>query len=152
MQITRQADYALRAVLYLARLEPGRKEPTSRIAEERHIPPSFLAKIISQLAIAELITTSRGAHGGVALSKSPGEISILEVVEAIDGPIGLNDCTQDPKDCVFGEDCPLRMVWCGTQDELVDRLRATTFAKFIDADLLQRWMTYNKQKPIKRGT
>lgn len=146
MQITRQADYALRAVLYLARLEPGRKEPTSRIAEERHIPPSFLAKIISQLSTRELITTARGARGGVALKKNPGEISILEVVEAIDGPIGLNDCTQDPRDCPFGDDCPLRMLWCSTQTELVDRLRATTFAKFIDPDLLQRWMAYEKQK------
>ena len=64
MQITRQADYALRAMLYLAQLEPTQRAATSQIAEEQHIPPSFLAKIISQLSIAGLIHTSRGARGG----------------------------------------------------------------------------------------
>ena len=131
MQITRQADYALRAMIYLARLEPNRRAATSQIAEEQHIPPSFLAKIISQLSIAGLIHTSRGARGGVSMARTPGEISILEVVEAIDGPIALNECTEDPSACPFGDDCPLRPLWCDTQAELVDRLRKTTFANYL---------------------
>ena len=65
MQITRQADYALRAMVFLARLEPNNKAATKKIAEQQKIPPSFLAKIVSQLSIAGLIHTSRGAHGGV---------------------------------------------------------------------------------------
>lgn len=132
MQITRQADYALRAMLYLARLEPNQRAATSQIAEEKNIPPSFLAKIISQLAIAGLIHTSRGARGGVSLARAPEDISVLEVVEAIDGPIGLNDCTHDAADCPFGEDCPLRVLWCSAQEDLVEKLRQTTFAKFIE--------------------
>ena len=52
MQITRQADYAVRAVLYLSGLDNGRRAPTSEIAQEQHIPPSFLAKIVSQLSVA----------------------------------------------------------------------------------------------------
>jgi len=132
MQITRQADYALRAMLYLAKLEPTQRAATSQIAEEQHIPPSFLAKIISQLSIAGLIHTSRGARGGVSLARTPEEISILEVVEAIDGPIALNECTDNPSACQFGEDCPLRPLWCDTQAELVKRLRKTNFAHFID--------------------
>ena len=131
MQITRQADYALRAMIYLARREPNRRAPTSQIAEEQHIPPSFLAKIISQLSIAGLIHTSRGARGGVSMARTPAEISILEVVEAIDGPIALNECTEDPSACPFGDDCPLRPLWCDTQAELVDRLRKTTFANYL---------------------
>jgi Rrf2 family protein len=131
MQITRQADYALRAMIYLARLEPNQRAATSHIAEEQRIPPSFLAKIISQLSIAGLVHTSRGARGGVSMARTPGEISILEVVEAIDGPIALNECTEDPSACPFGEDCPLRPLWCDTQAELVDRLRKTTFANYL---------------------
>jgi Rrf2 family protein len=130
MQITRQADYALRAMLYLAQLEPSQRAATSQIAEEQHIPPSFLAKIISQLSIAGLIHTSRGARGGVSLAHSPEEISILEVVEAIDGPIALNECTHNSGSCPFGESCPLRPLWCETQADLVDRLRKTNFAQF----------------------
>ncbi len=132
MQITRQADYALRAMLYLARLEPGKRAATSQIAGDKRIPPSFLAKIISQLSIAGLISTARGAKGGVSLARLPEHISVLEVVEAIDGPIMLNDCTHDPAECPFGEDCPLHTVWCTAQSELVERLRGTTFAQFIE--------------------
>ena len=131
MQITRQADYALRAMLYLAQLEPTQRAATSQIADEQHIPPSFLAKIISQLSIAGLIHTSRGARGGVSLARTPGEITILEVVEAIDGPISLNECTHSTGACAFGETCPLRPLWCETQSELVARLRKTTFAQFL---------------------
>jgi Rrf2 family protein len=135
MQITRQADYALRAMLYLAQLEPTQRAATSQIAEEQHIPPSFLAKIISQLSIAGLIHTSRGARGGVSMARTPEEISILEVVEAIDGPIALNECTHSPASCPFGENCPLRPLWCETQADLVDRLRKTNFAQFVNTQL-----------------
>jgi Rrf2 family protein len=131
MQITRQADYALRAMLYLAQLEPNKRAATSQIAEDQHIPPSFLAKIISQLSIAGLIHTSRGARGGVSLARTAEEVSVLEVVEAIDGPISLNECTEDPSACSFGEDCPLRPLWCDTQSELIKRLRKTSFAEFV---------------------
>lgn len=131
MQITRQADYALRAMLYLAQLEPSQRAATSQIAEVQHIPPSFLAKIISQLSIAGLIHTSRGARGGVSLARSPEDVNILEVVEAIDGPIALNECTHSATACPFGESCPLRPLWCETQAELVNRLRSTTFAQFV---------------------
>jgi Rrf2 family protein len=130
MQITRQADYAIRAVLYISKLEPNQRAATSQIAKAQHIPPSFLAKIISQLSIAGLLHTSRGARGGVMLARESKDISLLEVVEAIDGPIAINECVNDEGICSFGSDCPLRPVWCETQDDLVKRLRATDFAQF----------------------
>jgi Rrf2 family protein len=131
MQITRQADYALRAMLYLAQLEPSQRAATSQIAEIQRIPPSLLAKIISQLSIAGLIHTSRGARGGVSLARPPEAISVLEVVESIDGPIALNECSQSAGACPFGETCPLRSLWCGTQSEMVEKLRKTTFAQVL---------------------
>ena len=132
MQITRQADYALRAVLYLAQIGSDRRAATSHIAEEQQIPPSFLAKIVSQLSVAGLLQTSRGARGGVSLARPPEEISLLEVVEAIDGPILLNECVTNHSACSFGEDCPMRPVWCEAQAELVARLGNTTFDKFVN--------------------
>ena len=130
MQITRQADYAIRAVLYLAKLGSNQRAATSTVAQEQHIPPSFLAKIISQLSIAGLLHTSRGARGGVTLARPAEDITLLEVVEAIDGPIALNECVTDQDSCSFGAECPLRPVWCDAQDELVTRLRSTNFAQF----------------------
>ncbi len=134
MQITRQADYAIRAVMYLARLEPGKRAATSQIASEQHIPPSFLAKIVSQLSVAGLLSTSRGARGGVTLARPPEEITLLEVVEAIDGPILLNECVGNNGTCTFTRSCPLQEVWCEAQADLVSRLRSTTFGNLIPVE------------------
>jgi Rrf2 family protein len=131
MQITRQADYAVRAVLYLAKLGSDQRAATSQIAQEQQIPPSFLAKIVSQLSVAGLLQTSRGARGGVALAKPAEEISLLEVVEAIDGPILLNECVGSSGVCTFGDSCPMRPIWCDAQSELVNRLRTTSFQEFL---------------------
>lgn len=131
MQITRQADYALRAMLFLARLDENERAPTSQIAEVQQIPPSFLAKIISQLSIAGLIHTSRGARGGVGLARPASEISMLEVIEAIDGPVNLNQCLNTPHICDFEDTCPLHTVLCETQQELVEKLRKSTFDKLV---------------------
>jgi Rrf2 family protein len=131
MQITRQADYAIRAVLHLARVGTGRRASTSQIAQDQNIPPSFLAKIVSQLSVAGLLQTSRGARGGVSLARAPNDITLLEVIEAIDGPILLNECVADEANCTFSEDCPLRPVWCEAQAELVARLSSTHFGQFV---------------------
>jgi Rrf2 family protein len=134
MQITRQADYAARAVLHLARLEPNQKAATSAIAKEQNIPPSFLAKIVAQLSVAGLLHTLRGARGGVSLAKPPGEISLLEVIEAIDGPILLNECVADPSVCAFSESCPIHEVWREAQHDLAQRLNTITFDVILARD------------------
>lgn len=135
MKITRQADYAIRAVNHLSTLylsNPKGTVPTRKIAEEQSIPPSFLAKIISQLSIAQLITTSRGASGGVTLKKQPNDISLLDVVEAIDGPILLNECVAESSLCTHESDCPLKPIWGDAQVELVRRLRSTNFGQLAN--------------------
>jgi Rrf2 family protein len=132
MQITRQADYAVRAVLYLARLGSTERAATSTVAEEQRIPPSFLAKIISQLSIAGLLHTSRGARGGVTLAREAKDITLLEVIEAIDGPIQLNECVGEDAECSFDGECPLRSVWCDAQEMLVKRLRGTNFHQLLE--------------------
>lgn len=137
MQITRQADYAVRAVYYLARLGFERRAATSQIAEEQSIPPSFLAKIVSQLSVAGLLQTSRGARGGVSLARSPEQITLLEVVEAIDGPILLNECVaENGNPCGFKDDCLLYPVWSDAQTDLVNRLKSTNFGQFVQPEVV----------------
>jgi Rrf2 family protein len=131
MQITRQADYAVRAIYFLSNLGFESRASTSQIAKEQHIPPSFLAKIISQLSVAGLLHTSRGARGGVSLARDPKDITMRDVVEAIDGPILLNECVEDAHGCKFDKDCPMRLMWCEIQDDLISRLESTTFADFV---------------------
>jgi Rrf2 family protein len=134
MQITRQADYAMRAIYYLSMIGMENRASTSQIAKEQNIPPSFLAKIISQLSVSGLLHTSRGARGGVMLARKPQDITMLDVVEAIDGPILLNECVEDAHGCKFDKDCPMRSMWCEIQDDLVTRLGGTTFADFINKE------------------
>ena len=134
MQITRQADYAMRAIYYLSMIGMENRASTSQIAKEQNIPPSFLAKIISQLSVAGLLHTSRGARGGVMLARKPQDITMQDVVEAIDGPILLNECVEDAHGCKFDKDCPMRSMWCEIQDDLVTRLGGTTFADFINKE------------------
>jgi DNA-binding IscR family transcriptional regulator len=110
MEITRQADYAIRAILFLAENEKKGRAPTNLIAEAKHIPPSFLAKIISQLSVAGLV---------------------LEVIDAIDGPISINECALDLSVCEFGKECLVGPVWCRLQEELVSRLKEVTFRQLV---------------------
>ncbi len=131
MQITRQADYAIRAIMHLAQLGADEKASTSQIAEEKDIPLSFLAKIIAQLSVAGLLQTMRGARGGVTLARPPQEINLLEVVEAIDGPIMLNECVSDSYEC-SQHGCPMRPIWQETQADLVNRLKSSTFDQFVN--------------------
>jgi Rrf2 family protein len=136
MQITRQADYAVRAILYLAQVGSNRdngRVATGSVAKEQNIPSSFLAKIIAQLSIAGLLDTLRGAHGGVKLARKPMDITLMEVVEAIDGPIQLNICVETPGTCPLEPNCSVRMVWCDAQNELVTRLRNTNFAELASS-------------------
>jgi Rrf2 family protein len=130
MQITHQADYAVRTILYLSRLEPSHRVSTSEIAKFNHIPPSFLTKIISQLSIAGLIHTSRGARGGVWLAKPPEAISLLDVLQAIDGTLALNQCVENPEDCSFSKSCLIHKFWEDTCREVVGKLKSSTFDQF----------------------
>ena len=129
MQITRQAEYAVRTVLYLAKQEPGACVATARIAKEQDIPNSFLAKIILQLSAVGLLHTTRGAKGGVTLARTPDAISLLEVIEAVDGAIELNDCVSENARCQRSRSCPVRKTWCDARADLVKRLSHAKFAQ-----------------------
>ena len=127
MQISRRADYGVRVILDLATNCRQERASTHEIAARQNIPSPFLAKIISQLALAGLITTYRGAGGGVSLSRPSSEISLLNVIEALEGPIALNRCVTDPEGCPQNDRCPVHDVWIRAQAELIALLAATTF-------------------------
>jgi Rrf2 family protein len=131
MQITRQADYAVRAVLNVAKLEEGERLATSVIAEEENIPLPFLAKIVSQLSVKGILDAMRGASGGVRLARPPAEITLLEVIEAIDGEISLNRCVLNEEACTSTDSCPVHEVWCDAQRDLVRRLELTRFDSLL---------------------
>jgi len=133
MQLTRQADYAVRAVLYLAERKPDERVTTAEVGREQHIPLTFLTKIMAQLSAAGLVLATRGSHGGIALARPAEAVSLLDIVEAIEGPVQLNACVTDPTACPMGSACRVQAVWCEAQTDLVTRLKNTTFASLTQA-------------------
>ena len=68
------------------------------------------------------------------MARQPKQISLLDVIEAIDGPINVNECVLHPESCIFSDDCPAHNVWCDIQDNLVNRLSATHFAQLLEKE------------------
>jgi Rrf2 family protein len=91
-----------------------------------------LAKIISQLSLAELVTTHRGAGGGVTLARPPSDISLLQVIEALEGPVHLNRCLIEPEACPQNGHCPVHDVWAKAQTQLSTLLDLTTFDRLAE--------------------
>ena len=127
MEISRRTDYGVRVILDLASQPASVRASTQEIAERQHIPSPFLAKIVSQLSLAGLVTTYRGAGGGVTLAREASEISLLEVIEALEGPVQLNRCLIEPDACPSNSHCPVHDIWAKAQGELISLLEVTTF-------------------------
>ncbi len=131
LEITRQADYALRATVEVARMDFGDRAPTAIIAERQRIPLPFLAKIVSQLVVRGILEATRGASGGVSLARPAETITMLEIIEAIDGPITINRCTRDPAVCEMSATCPFCEIFTEAQQQLVSQLSHTSLAELV---------------------
>jgi Rrf2 family protein len=119
LQLTRGGEYALRAMTYLACVPDGQVASLRDICHAQDIPETFLAKILQSLAHAGLAVSHRGAHGGFALARPATEISMRDVVEAVDGPIALNPCVLCPEECVRSEACQVHKAWEQAQEQLM---------------------------------
>lgn len=131
MEISRRTDYGVRVILDLANLPFSQRASTQDIADRQSIPAPFLAKIISQLSLSGLVTTYRGAGGGVSLARPASEISLLQVIEALDGPVRLNRCVIEPSACPRDSYCPVHHIWAKAQVELTELLGGTTFDELV---------------------
>lgn len=130
MEITQQADYAIRAVLELALHAQDAQDIrvfSGEIARRQGIPAAFLTKILARLAAAGIVATQRGVNGGIRLTRPPDQVTVLQVVEAIDGPITLNRCVRDPRACGRRMDCVVHPIWATICSELRARLDSYDF-------------------------
>ncbi len=128
MQLTRQADYAVRVVLDLSS-QPQHHCRTGEIGRRQRIPAAYLRKIVHHLARAGFVRTRRGADGGVSLLREPAAISLRQVVEAVEGPLRLNRCLVRRGECALERICPVHPVWQHIQDVMIRELDAVTFAQ-----------------------
>jgi Rrf2 family protein len=151
--LSRRADYGVRAMMDIASQQPTERTIVSKIAKRQDIPPSFLAKIVPLLAHAGLVRTSLGATGGITLATSPKEISLLQIIEAIDGPFALNLCSLNPSDCQQYATCSACQVWGKAQAQFNQTLAQTRLSDLASPSVtatMQRGgaVATRKSKPI----
>ncbi|MCL6471416.1 MAG: Rrf2 family transcriptional regulator [Firmicutes bacterium] len=126
MKLTMQGEYAIRAMLELAREYPsGKLIPAKELALRQDIPPVFLTKTLSLLAKAGLIINHRGSRGGIRLAKDASKITIKDVVEAIEGPFRLNMCLGVAGACDRKPGCKVHRVWHRAQEAMLKELSVT---------------------------
>lgn len=131
IRLTNLADYAV-VVMAAAAREPGVKLSAARVAELTMIPAPTVAKLMGTLARGGLLTASRGVSGGFTLSRDPANISVMDVVEAVDGPIALTSCAgNDVNDCVMEGHCAIRGHWAPINQAVRGALAAVTLADLV---------------------
>jgi Rrf2 family protein len=125
MQLTRAADYAVRVMIHLAGLPPGTRVSRSELSRIAECPEQFLSKVLQNLTRTGMVLSHRGNTGGFELSENRQDASLLDVVEAIEGPIRLNVCLSSDQSCNRQSWCPAHTVWMDAQEAMVGVLRET---------------------------
>lgn len=131
MLSTRASDYALRGMVYLARQPAGKLSMAGEIAAAENMPEYFFSKIFQNLAKSGLVNSFRGSNGGFALAKSPEAIKILDVIEAIDGPICASKCATASDACDRNDTCPFHQYWKEVQNAILSVLNKYSLADAV---------------------
>jgi Rrf2 family protein len=135
LRFTKRADYGLMAIHYIAVHEDGGTVSVKRIAEEFSIPPELLAKILQRLARERLIVSQNGPRGGYVLARRPIEITVGQVVRALEGPINIVECLEEDSDCPQMARCNLRRPVQKIQAAINQMLDTMTLAELVGADV-----------------
>ena len=130
MQVSRTLDYAVRSLTYMG-INPKYTCNMKEISEKKHIPTSYLAKIMRRLVNRGLIRSRVGPEGGYTLVKSPSEINLREVYEAIEGEIRIIDCMDKENLCALYETCTQLPVWEKLKVSMVKILENTTLEDIV---------------------
>ena len=133
MLYSRSAEYALRAVVHLAALAPGEYALVKTIAAETGIPGHFLAKILQELARDGFLKSSKGPGGGFRLGQTADEISMLRIVEAVDGAGRFERCIGGSPECNDRALCAMHDSWKALRSRIIEYLGGTSVADLAKA-------------------
>ncbi len=126
MIYSRSAEYAIRAFVHLASVPPGKFAMAKQIAGEADIPAHFLAKILQQLARKGLLRSSKGPTGGFTLAIAPRDISLCQIVDAVDGLSDYKRCLGGRTECRDDAPCGLHDSWKRMRSSIIDYLEGTS--------------------------
>jgi len=131
LELTKRGDYAIRAVLALARATPGERRSVREIAEDQRIPARFLSRAMTDLIRAGLVDATVGRRGGYRLARPAASISLLEVVEAIEGDSRRRVCILRGGPCALDGVCDVHDVFAAAQEDVIERLRSASIADAV---------------------
>lgn len=129
MRLNQATDYAFRMVLYLAALPEGTKITGAALAEKQNIPERFLLKIMRSLTAAGIMKSYRGVEGGFALQRAPKDITLFDIIEAVEGQTELQRCLHDMGSCTRGcsSMCSIYAAFADIQRDLAKKLKSINF-------------------------
>jgi Rrf2 family transcriptional regulator, iron-sulfur cluster assembly transcription factor len=133
LQLTRGGEYGIRAMSYLAAQPDGQVCALREVSAAQDVPESFLAKIFQNLVHAGLVVSHRGARGGFALARPASQITLADVIEAVDGPVALNACLGEPGGCDRAEECSVHEIWVKAQTAMMGVLGEATLKQVAPA-------------------
>ena len=128
MIYSRSAEYAIRAFVYLAQVDQGKFVMARQIAADTDIPGHFLAKILQQLARKGFLRSSKGPTGGFSLKRPADEVSLYDIVDAVDGTTDYERCIGGQSDCNDQAPCGLHESWKRLRGDIIKYLEETTIA------------------------
>ena len=134
LRFTKRADYGLMAIHYIAINDGFGAVSAKRIAEEFAIPPELMAKILQRLAKQGLVVSTNGPKGGYALARRPTEITVGQVIRALEGPINIVSCLED-SECPQMEKCNLRRPVHKIQAAISQVLDTMSLTELTSADV-----------------
>lgn len=128
---TRRCDYGLRALVYLAGRE-GERVKAAEISTEMNIPVGFLHQVLQELQRSRLVTSQTSRTGGYSLGLPATDVTLLDIVEALEGPIERDQCSLRNGTCDIADTCALHSPWSAAQRAFATTLAATTLASVAD--------------------
>lgn len=133
MLYSRPCEYALRALTYLSSQDEEGLSRVHEIAEAEDLPAPFLAKLLQQLARTGILNSVKGPKGGFELARAAKDISLMEIVSAVDGIEGFNRCAVGLAECSDTAPCPLHETWKPLRDQINNYLSEQSLADLATA-------------------
>ncbi|KKK68026.1 hypothetical protein LCGC14_2948190 [marine sediment metagenome] len=130
MKLSMAAELAVRGIMVLTSRHGNGTVPMAEICRARDLPRDYMTRIFAMLSRANLVSSIRGKGGGYRLAREPDQITLLDVIEAVQGPLALNLCQQQPPQC-DEEDCPVEPVWRDLQQQVQVALKSKTLAQLV---------------------
>ena len=144
MKISTKGRYGLRILMDLALHQSDKPRLIRDIAKSQQISEKYISRLVISLRKAGMIRSVRGVNGGFHIAKKPEDITLLDVIEVMEGPLSIVDCVSTPKRCKLSENCAPREVWCKLNDDIRGLMRGTTLADIL--------LAYDRQNALNGDT